>query len=194
MTPWLTRLSVLLLSATAACQGGGAWVIRGDGVGAIRLDRPVPAAVLPGDLAQRYGVRYIADGQPLESVRLDRPPLTVAIADGPFSRRVAEAGLVEPDAGPFRVAGAAAIRGGARVQRILVQGAGPVTAAGVGVGSALSALKGAYGDLSLQPVPPTLGGDECVGATQALPQVHFVFASCPDAQAGKPVIRIDLWR
>jgi hypothetical protein len=86
-----------------------------------------------------------------------------------------------------------ALREGARVRAVLVHGPGPVTGAGVGVGSRLEALKAAYPDLDLHPVPPTLGGDECVAESAALKNVRFLFASCDAARSGAPVVRVDVW-
>lgn len=170
------------------------WIIESDGVGPVHLGRPLPGELLAGDLAARYLLRYVADAQPLEGFRFDAPPLVAAIAGGPFARKVEAEGAIEPAADAYRTAAEKAARDGARVHLLMVHGAGPKTRAGVGVGSSLPALRAAYPDLALQPVPPTLGGDECVGTTAALPGVRFLLASCRAAENGAAVLRIDLGR
>lgn len=169
------------------------WEIRSDGVGRVRIGEALPKDVLGADLEARYLARYVADAQPFEGFALESPPLTVLIEGGPFARKVEQEGPVEPVADPYRAAGAKAAREGAKVRAVLVRGAGPATAAGVGVGSKLAALKAAYADLKVHPVPPTLGGDECVAESAGLPNVRFLFATCAAAEADGAVLRVDLW-
>lgn len=170
-----------------------AWVIRSDGVGAITLGRPLPEVIITQGLETRYIVRYVADAQPFEGFRFDAPPLTVLVDGGPFSQQVEAEGVIEPTAERYRMAAAKVARDGAKARAILVHGPGPVTNAGVGVGSRIQALGSAYPDLALHPVPPTLGGDECVAESAMLPNVRFVFPSCEAAKSGGPVLRIDIW-
>jgi hypothetical protein len=168
------------------------WTISAGSVGAIAVGQPLPKHLLDEPLEARYVARYIGDAQPYEGFRFDTPPLTVFVEGGPFAKKAAEE-PVEPDPAPYRAAGAKAAQAGAKVRAVLIHGPGPATAAGVGVGSALPALKAAYPDLALRPVPPTLGGDECVADSAQLKDVRFVFASCKAAEAGEAVVRVDLW-
>lgn len=172
------------------------WIITTGAVGPIALGQPLPAALLTDDLARRYVAAYIADGVAMEGFRFDVPPLTAMIEGGPFTAldRVGVDG--PPPVDQLRVRGAAAGKAGAKVTMILVHGAGPVTAAGVGVGADLPALRAAYADLRLYPRPPTRedeGDDLCVARAKSLPGVGFVFTTCNHANAGERVKRVDLW-
>lgn len=168
------------------------WTIGSEGVGAVALGKPLPKDLLGEGLEARYVARYIGDAQPFEGLRFDQPPLTAVFDGGPFARKAAEE-AIEPSPEPFRAAGAQAARGGVRVRAVLIHGAGPKTAAGLGVGAALSALRAAYPDLAVRQVPATLGGDECVAESAQLKNVRFVFASCSAADGGRGAIRVDLW-
>lgn len=168
-----------------------AWLIGIDGVGPLLLGRPLPAELLAQVLEARVILRTVADAQPFAGLRFDDPPLMVALPSDAAARR--EADEEPPSAEARRRQVVAAARAGAPVRAILVHGPGPTTRAGIGVGSRLAALRAAYPDLELDPVPPTLGGDECVAESEALPRLRFLFASCEAAEAGAPVLRIDLW-
>ncbi|MCS6911722.1 MAG: hypothetical protein RMK29_16025 [Myxococcales bacterium] len=170
------------------------WVIGSEGVGPIRLGGAVPQALLTADLDQHYVARYIADGQPFEGYRFEDPPLTVAIAGGPFARFSEKEAVDKVDPSRFRAAAGKQTRAGAKVQMIIVHGAGPATAAGIGVGSDLAALRTAYPDIKLHSVPETFGNDEAVARSPTLKNVHFVFRSRKAAEAGDKILRIDLWR
>lgn len=172
------------------------WVIASGRVGALVLGQPLPPELATDELGARYVAAYIADGVPFDGFRFDDPPLTAAIADGPFAAQDRDGPGGPPVTEPLRAKAAVIARAGAKVTMVMIHGPGPATAAGVGVGADLAALTAAYPDLRLWPRPPTRerdGLDTCVGKTAALPGVGFVFTTCNAAKAGKPVTRVDLW-
>jgi hypothetical protein len=170
------------------------WRIEQGKVGPIELGKPIPAVLLTPDLETHYLARYIADAVPMDAFRFDDPPLTIVLASGPFAESSAQGDLVaQPPTDQLRGKAAEVARGGVAVKAIMVHGAGPTTTTGLGVGSALDAIKAAYPDLKLSGRPETLGKDMCVATSKSLPGVAFVFASCGKANKGEPVTRVDLW-
>ncbi len=189
----ITVLSGVAVAAQAKDdQAMGRWLISDRGVGKVVLGRALPRSLRTGDLAERYFVRYFADGQPEEGFRYDDPPLLVVLASGPFQRAAAKE-VVQPDAARYRAAALQAVRAGARVRAVRVVGEGPKTAAGVGVGSTLADLRAAYPDLETHANPPTLGQDECAALSPSLPHVVFLFETCDGAASGARVLRVDVW-
>ncbi len=168
--------------------------IHRDGVGRVVLGRPLPKDLVPRDPEAAYVAGYHGDAQPHEGFRLEVPPVTVFLDRGPF-QRASTKGIVDPsEAKPLAGKAARATRNGAKVRMILVESPDLKTPAGVGVGSDLKALRAAYPDLRVGPVPPTFGGDECVATTPALPAVHFHFRNCKAAEEGEGVVRVLLFR
>ncbi len=168
--------------------------IHRDGVGRVLLGRPLPKDLVPKDAEGSYVAGYHADGQPHEGFRLEAPPVTVFLDRGPFQRASAK-GMVDPSKAKALAGKAArAARGGAKVRMVVVDSADLKTRAGVGVGSDLEALRAAYPDLRVGPVPPTFGEDECVATTSVLPAVHFHFRTCKAAEDGEGVVRVLVFR
>ena len=169
------------------------WRIESGRVGAVELGKRLPESLIAGDLAARYLARYIADGQPADTFVYDAPPALIILDSGPFRARVSRTGdSAKPPTEALRGEAAASARNGAKVQTVMIRGAGPATAAGIGVGSTLAALQAAYSDLQLMPTPETLGDDQCQARTKSLPGVQFVFSTCSKAKSGAPIIRIDV--
>ena len=167
------------------------WLIECGRVGSVMVGAPVPTALI-GGLEAGYQARRVADGVAQDAFRLDQPPLTILIADGPFA--AADRQGHEPAADEhLRTLAVQAVRDGALVAAISVRGAGPATAAGVGVRSTLAQLRAAYAEVNLHGVPATEGDDEGVATTPDLPGLGFVFASPEAAERGAPVKRVDLW-
>lgn len=172
------------------------WSITTGRVGELALDAPVPSVLLTDALAAAYQPRFIADGVPEDAFRLVEPPLTFAIADGPFALLDRKGTPTPPPVDVLRPKAVAAAGAGALVIAIRVHGPGPVTAAGIGVGSTLAQVRAAYQHVRLNPLPPTVDdreGDGCVARSADLPGVSFVFANCKAAEDGARVKRVDLW-
>lgn len=167
------------------------WQIRQGKVGPIELGKRVPDALLPGVEASYVG-RFVADGQPMDALRVADPPVLVVLASGPFAEASATGDPPEVTDG-LRAKAAEAVRGGVAVKAVHVEGDGPRTEAGVGVGSTLEELVRAYPDLKVAPMPEMFGKDTCVGRARSLPGISFVFATCGKAKSGEPVVRVDVY-
>lgn len=169
------------------------WRIEAGRLGPVEVGSSLPAELLDGDLAMHYLARYIADAQPVDAFAYESPPLLIILASGPFRTQVEKTGKVsKPDSDALRAKAADDARRGAKVKTIMVRGEGPVTDAGVGVGSKLVELKTAYADLQLSALPETLGNDTCRAHSKTLPGVQFMFATCSQAKDGASVVRVDI--
>ena len=105
-------------------------------VGALVLGQPIPAS-LHGELERAYVAEMIADGVAIDGFRFEQPPVLAVVDGGPFAA-LDSAGEPAAPVDRLRARAAAAARAGAKVTRLFVDGAGPVTAAGVGVGFRIS--------------------------------------------------------
>ncbi|MEZ4403134.1 MAG: hypothetical protein R3B06_24130 [Kofleriaceae bacterium] len=174
------------------------WIIDTGKVGDVVLGQPLPAALVTDQLATHYVAAYIADAQPVDGFRWSDPPITVYIAGGPFAAKVAKGYEGPPPTDELRAAGAAAARAGATVVRVMVDGPGPATSGGFGVGAKLADLRAADAGVRTYPMPPTREDDapptdRCNVRSKGMPGVSFVFATCKAAEAGEPARRVDLW-
>lgn len=169
------------------------WRIAAGRVGPVEVGSSLPAELLDDDLAAHYLARYVADAQPVDAFAYESPPLLIILASGPFRTQVEKTGkLGKPASDALRAKAADDARRGAKVKAIMVRGKGPETDAGVGVGSTLVELKAAYADLQLSALPETLGNDTCRAHSKTLPGVQFLFATCSQAKAGAPIVRVDI--
>lgn len=163
------------------------------GVGDVRPGAAIPVGHLVGDEAKhRYTIRWVADAQPFEAFRIGDPPM-LAQFSGPFTRWAADnAGELEPSR--FVDEALQEARSGAPVVAIVVADYGPVTSAGIGVGSSFTDLSSAYPNAKLSRLPewfepkPT-----CSVAVPELSHVAFHLAACAGSERGD-VIRIVLSR
>jgi hypothetical protein len=172
-------------------------VIHADGVGDLVLGRPVPAAHLAAAARPEdaFLVLHYADGQEAEAFRLPGLPVVVALAPPPESEAREAPDEDSPAALAARARRAvAAARAGRPILFLVIEGPGPQTAKGIGVGSRVPDLEAAYGPVVLNPVPPTLGQDRCVVIPKGLPNLKLHFADCTAARAGAAVTRILIWR
>lgn len=64
----------------------------------------------------------------------------------------------------------------------------------IGVGSTLKQINTAYKNVSINPVPSTLGGDEAVAIINNLPNVYFYFKDLKAAKTGGKVVRVMIFR
>lgn len=174
--------------------------ITSDGIGPIRLGKALPVDLLPKDLVSRYQAGLHSDGEPYDALHLEHPNIIIFFDRGPFQfefgRRPEAALGILKDKGPEvfgrRLSGY--LKRGVRVKAIMVMDPTIRTGQGVGPSSTLEELKKAYPDVKLWPVPPTLGGDECVAQSPSLQNVRFIFSSCEAAKVhGGAVVRVDLW-
>ncbi|MBI4951104.1 MAG: hypothetical protein HY908_03660 [Myxococcales bacterium] len=164
--------------ALPACTAPGCWVIDDGGVGKLRLGAPLGLAELGPEPEKGFFARTIADAQPGEGFRLEAPSLAVAVRP--------------------RMGTAAGALGLARQARLLVaavyvEGPGPQTARGAGVGATLSDLARLHGAPKPHDVPPTWGRDECAVAVPDLAHVWFYFESCERARTGAPSVRVGVY-
>lgn len=174
-------------------------VVSDEGIGDVRLGSPLPARLLaPGsDPLGRYFPGLHADAQTHDGFRLPGFPVRILMAgSGPFTRwfddpkRKADP---PPDAATRRRLAADAVRearAGARVGWIVVDGPGPRTASGIGVGSTLAEVMRAHPAARPRSQPPTFGKDECEVTLAPLKQVQVYFPHCRAARAGARATRM----
>jgi len=176
-------------SSATQTPGMATWRIDVGSVGPITIGQRLPDALLGKDLASHYLALYIADALPVDAFAYDTPAMLVILSSGPFRAQSSSTGNSAKQATEMlRDRAAAAARDGAKAEMVMVRGAGPSTAAGIGVGSTRAALATTYPDLQVTPIPETLGNDVCVATTKSLPGVRFLFESCDT----RSVIRIDV--
>jgi hypothetical protein len=160
------------------------------GVGDLRIGQPIPAQHLADDeqARARYELRWVADAQPFEAFRIG-PARVLAVFHGPFTRW-AQSNAGELDPKRFVDEAVRDARGGAPVESVVVDAAGPVTKAGIGVGSAFSDLAAAHPDAKLSRLPEWFESrPTCHVTVQALPRVAFHLSACGREPPGD-VIRV----
>jgi hypothetical protein len=121
------------------------------GVGELRIGKPIPEQLLADDRAARaaYEIRWIADAQPFEAFRIGA---VLAAFEGPFTRWAeSEVGELEPSR--FVEQALRDVRAGAPVRWMVIEAAGPRTAAGIGVDSSFEELSQAYPGAKVDRLP-----------------------------------------
>jgi hypothetical protein len=176
-------------------------IIHANGVGVLRLGRPIPAPLLrPAAHPElHYTVGFHADAQTYEGFRFPKTPVLALFTKGPFyhwfeyPKRQATG---KPDPATQAKLAQQAVkhaRAGTPIGWIVVDRKGPRTLKGIGIGSTLAELTRAYGALTLLTTPPDFGRDECSVLIKPLKHVSAFFKTCRDARAGGRITRLSLW-
>lgn len=168
------------------------WKISKNSVGPIKLGKMIPTKLLTREMEEQYVAGYYADGQPYEGFRFRDLGITVLLDRGPFLRQ-SRTSVADPAKKGLAAKALMTAKKGAKVKMIIVESKNVTTDAGVGVGSNLAALKSAYPDLKINPVPSSFGNDECAASSKSLPNVYFYFSTCKAADEGQTVTRIILF-
>jgi hypothetical protein len=167
------------------------YVITEKGVGSFGVSKNLPTNLSEKDFLEHYFCGYIGDGIPVEGLSLFEGQIRVFMKSGPFQRK-ARSEAAEPECASFAPRAFREAKKGVKVSMISVLGAIARTDKGIAVGATLKALKEAYPDIAVHPVPPTMGHDECVATSKSLPNVRFFFESCKEAQEEATIVRIDV--
>ncbi len=183
-----TLLTLLLFPARAQAA---APVIDQAGVGALRLGRPVPKALLEGGEAERrYATSFYADAQPLEGFKLVDPAIYVVVSGGPFAKW----GHAHPGKPvPERVKKQAvkrALAGKLVVEMLVVTSPELVTAAGLRVGSTWAEVRAAIKGAAITQLPGLWEEPTCLVRDGT---IAYFFKGCGAAKAlpeASPVVRI----
>jgi hypothetical protein len=165
------------------------------GVGSVRIGSPIAPADLGDDTEARtrYEIRWIADAQPFEAFRAGEARVLAAFK-GPFTR-FAESNVGPPEAARFVEQALRDVRAGAPVESIVVDAPGPLTRAGIGVGSSWAALLAAYPSAKVRNLPEWFESIlTCVAEVKELSRVRFQLAPCDKGKEPGEVIRVVITR
>ncbi len=174
-------------------------------VGLIELGKPLPRALLDGDLAGRYWARLYADAQPIEGFMFEQPPVLALVAGGPYGDfGYANPGVPIPKEMRKRAAQLARANK-LTVSKIVITSPALRTPGkgGVGVGSRFGELVEAFGDIEARQFPGLWEEPTCLVAVPSKThRTGFFFKHCTVVADGgrthtviadeEPVIRVVL--
>ncbi|MBN2160663.1 MAG: hypothetical protein JW807_14840 [Spirochaetes bacterium] len=167
------------------------WIIRDSSVGPIVLHKRIPPSLIgPADILEKtYFATYIADARLFEGFAFGTPPVKVGIDDGPFYQSEKDHEVETPAMELLSREAARRVKN-LKVSLLVVESPKIRTEQGIGVGSTLDDMRHAYGDLRMNPVPPTFSGDCCAAYTRRVRNVFFYFSDCAAAKRGAGVVRV----
>jgi len=175
-------------------------------VGLIELGKPLPPALLDGDLSGRYWARLYADAQPIEGFMFEEPPVLALVAGGPYR----DFGYANPGAPiPKEIRKRAVELARANkltVSKIVITSPALRTPGkgGVGVGSRFGELAETFGDIEARQFPGLWEEPTCLVAlpSKTHHRTGFFFKHCTVVADGgrthtviadeEPVIRVVL--
>ncbi len=168
-------------------------LITAKGVGPIKLGQPLPAKYLNNKsmLQDQYVYGFYADGQPYEGFNLTKPPLLVAIENGPFLKwDEAHKVFKEPSIEKLKEELFEMQTKNVKVKFLMIETPFLRTEKGIGVGSTMQEIKEVYSKVHENAVPPSFGGDEYAVMPVELDQVVFYFKDQQSAKIGGKVQRM----
>jgi hypothetical protein len=172
----------------------GNMVITSEGIGEIKIGKKFNPQYIPEDLSKHYFCNYIGDGQPIEGLSFFEGQILIIFKSGPFQKAAIKQ-YIEPNPEKFAPLFLKAIKKGMIISEIIVLGSIAKTDKGVTVGSTLKMLKENYPDIELWSIPDAFRANShiCVGKSDSLPNVYFIFDGvCDKLEEDKKIIRISI--
>ena len=172
--------------------------ITDQGVGAVAIGKPLPAALLGGNLEKHYVTTLYADAQPLEGFRLAEPALVAYVNGGPYH----DFGMSSPgEALPDGMAAEAvklARAGKLTVKMLVITEPSLRTEKKIGVGSSFRDVMTRYAAPVTLRLPGLWEEPTCVAMPVKDSPLWFFFAECASSMGSRelqfdddaPVIRV----